>query len=147
VNLLGDNIKAIKNITLTLIDASKGFGLEVNTEELSICCRYYRVLTMVYNTQRNVVFFHCYLGKIRTMDKVRKPNISVSICCSLHQTAEQNHDIKIGNRRFEYVAQFRYLGTTIRNQNLIQEEIKRKLNTGNACYHSVINLLSSSSAI
>jgi hypothetical protein len=26
---------------------------------------------------RNVVFFHCYLGKIRTMDKVRKPNISV----------------------------------------------------------------------
>jgi hypothetical protein len=27
---------------------------------------------------RNVVFFHCYLGKIRTMDKVRKPNISVS---------------------------------------------------------------------
>jgi hypothetical protein len=86
---------------------------------------YYRVLTMVYNTQRywvfglrpssgfflnknektqrfgnwicfrpqvredtysvgslrssfrNVVFFHCYLGKIRTIDKVRKPNISV----------------------------------------------------------------------
>jgi hypothetical protein len=26
---------------------------------------------------RNVVFFHCYVGKIRTMDKVRKPNISV----------------------------------------------------------------------
>jgi hypothetical protein len=26
---------------------------------------------------RNVVFFHCYLGNIRTMDKVRKPNISV----------------------------------------------------------------------
>jgi hypothetical protein len=41
--------------------------------------RYYRVLTMVYNRSsfRNVVFFHCYLGKIRTMDKVRKPSISV----------------------------------------------------------------------
>jgi hypothetical protein len=41
------------------------------------------------------------------------------------------------------VAQFRYLGATITNENLIQEEIKRKLNSGNACYHSVQNLLSS----
>jgi hypothetical protein len=41
------------------------------------------------------------------------------------------------------VAQFRYLGTTIINQNLIQEEIKRRLNSGNACYHSVQHLLSS----
>jgi hypothetical protein len=41
------------------------------------------------------------------------------------------------------VEQFRYLGTTIKNQNLIQEEIKRRLNSGNACYHSVKNLLSS----
>jgi hypothetical protein len=30
-----------------------------------------------------------------------------------HQNAGQNHDIKIGNRWFENVAQFRYLGTTI----------------------------------
>jgi hypothetical protein len=35
------------------------------------------------------------------------------------------------------------LGTTIINQNLIQEEIKRRLNSGNACYHSVQNPLSS----
>jgi hypothetical protein len=41
------------------------------------------------------------------------------------------------------VAQFRYLGTTITDQNLIQEEIKRRLNSGNACYHSVQNLLTS----
>jgi hypothetical protein len=32
---------------------------------------------------------------------------------------------------------------TVRNQNLIQEEIRRKLNSGNACYHSVHNILSS----
>jgi hypothetical protein len=40
------------------------------------------------------------------------------------------------------VAQFRYLGTAITDQNLIQEEIKRRINSGNACYHSVQNLLS-----
>jgi hypothetical protein len=41
------------------------------------------------------------------------------------------------------VPQFKYLGTTVTNQNWIQEEIKRRLNSGNACYHSVQNLLSS----
>jgi hypothetical protein len=35
------------------------------------------------------------------------------------------------------------LGTAVTNQNLIQEEIKRRLNSGNACYHSIQNLLSS----
>jgi ABC-type polysaccharide/polyol phosphate export permease len=41
------------------------------------------------------------------------------------------------------VTQFRYFGTTITNQNLIQEEIKRRLNSGNPFYHSVQNLLPS----
>jgi hypothetical protein len=54
-----------------------------------------------------------------------------------------NHDIKTTNRCLENVAQFRYLGTAVTNQNLIQEEIKRRLNLANACYHSVPNLLSS----
>jgi hypothetical protein len=35
------------------------------------------------------------------------------------------------------------LGTTVTNQNLIQQEIKRRLNSGNACCHSLQNLLSS----
>jgi hypothetical protein len=59
---------------------------------------------------------------------------------SHHWNARQNHDI---NRCFENVAQFRYLGMTVINQNMIQEEIKRRLNSGNACYHSVQNLSSS----
>jgi hypothetical protein len=56
---------------------------------------------------------------------------------------DQNREIKIGNRSFENVSQFRYLGTTVTNQHLIKEEIKMRLNSGNACYHSVQNLLSS----
>jgi hypothetical protein len=51
--------------------------------------------------------------------------------------------IKIANRWFENVSQFKYLGMTVTNQNLIQKEIKRRLNSGNACYHSMQNLLSS----
>jgi hypothetical protein len=63
---------------------------------------------------------------------------------SHHQNALQNHHIKIANRSFENVAQqFRYLETTVTNQTLIQEEIKRRMNLGNACYHSVQNHLSS----
>jgi hypothetical protein len=42
------------------------------------------------------------------------------------------------------VEKFKYLGTTLTNQNSIQEEIKSGLNSGNACSHSVQNLLSAS---
>jgi hypothetical protein len=58
---------------------------------------------------------------------------------SRHQNAGQNHDIKRANRCFENVVQFRYLGTTVTNQNLFQDEIKKRLDWGNACYHSVQN--------
>jgi hypothetical protein len=65
------------------------------------------------------------------------------ILLSCNQNVGQNWDIKIANRSFENVSQFKYLGTTVTNKNLIQEEIKRRLHSGNACYHSVLNLLSS----
>jgi hypothetical protein len=63
---------------------------------------------------------------------------------SRDQNADENQNIKIGNRTVENVSQFKYLGMTVTNQNLIQEEIKRRLNSGNACYHSVHNLVFSS---
>jgi hypothetical protein len=47
---------------------------------------------------------------------------------SREQNTGQNYDIKTANRCFENVTQFRYLETTVRNQNLIQDEIRRKLN-------------------
>jgi hypothetical protein len=51
---------------------------------------------------------------------------------SRNQNAGQNRDVKIANRSFENVSQFRYLTTTVTNQNLILEEIKKRLNSGNS---------------
>jgi hypothetical protein len=100
VNLLGDNLDAIKKNAETVIDVSNEVGLEVNADKTKY------------------------------------------ILLSPHQNAGQNHEIKIANRSFENVAQFKYWGTTVPNKNLIQEEIKRKLNSGNARHHSVQNLSS-----
>jgi hypothetical protein len=44
---------------------------------------------------------------------------------------------------FENVSHFKYLRATVTNGHLIKEEVKRRLNSGNACYHLVENLLSS----
>jgi hypothetical protein len=49
------------------------------------------------------------------------------IFLSCHQNVRQNWDIKIANRSLENVSQFKCLRTTVTNQNLIQEEIKRGL--------------------
>jgi hypothetical protein len=59
---------------------------------------------------------------------------------SRDQNAEQNGNIQIGNKSFETVEQFKYLGTTLTNQSSIQKEIKSGLKSGNAYYHSVQNL-------
>jgi hypothetical protein len=52
--------------------------------------------------------------------------------------------VKIDNSSIERVEEFKYLETTSTDQNFIQEEIKSRLKSGNTCYHSVQNLLSSS---
>jgi len=51
--------------------------------------------------------------------------------------------VRIDNSAFERVEEFKYLGTTLTNQNSIAEEINSRLSSGNGCYHSVQNLLSS----
>ena len=63
---------------------------------------------------------------------------------SRDQNAGQSHNMKkTDSRSFERVEEFKYLGTTLTNQTSVQEEIKSRLKSGNACYHSVQNLLSS----
>jgi hypothetical protein len=59
------------------------------------------------------------------------------------QNAGRSHSIKIVDVYFARVEEFKYLGTTLTNHNSIQEEIKNRLKSRNACYHSVQNLLSS----
>jgi len=53
---------------------------------------------------------------------------------SRDQNAGRSHNIKIDNSSFEMVEEFKYLGTTLTDQNSIQEEMKSRLNSGNACY-------------
>jgi hypothetical protein len=58
-----------------------------------------------------------------------------------HQRGGKNYNIEIlvrvENMQFENVSQLKCLGKIVIHQNLIQEEIQGKLNSGDACYHSV----------
>jgi hypothetical protein len=60
---------------------------------------------------------------------------------SRYRNARRSHSIQIDNSPFENVENFKYLGTTLTNQNSTQEEIKSRLKAGNACYFSVQNLV------
>jgi hypothetical protein len=99
VNLLGDSVNTIKENSETLLQASRGIGLEINAE------------------------------KTKYM--------------SHHQNSGQNQNIRIANELFENVVKFKYLGMTLTNENDIHDEIKSRLNSGNVCYYSAKNLLSS----
>jgi len=70
--------------------------------------------------------------------------INLCTCNVSRLDAGRSHIVKIDSSSFESVEEFKYLGTTLMNQNSIQEEIKSRSKSGNACYHVVQNLLSSS---
>jgi len=63
---------------------------------------------------------------------------------SRDKNAGRSHSIQIDNSYFERVEEFKYLGTILANQNSVHKELKRRVKSGNAYYHSVQNLLSSS---
>ena len=62
---------------------------------------------------------------------------------SREQNSRRNQSVRIDKSTFEMIEEFKYFGTTLTNQNSIPEEIKSSLRSGNACYHSVQNPLSS----
>ena len=63
---------------------------------------------------------------------------------SRDQNAGQSHSMKTDNSSIERVEEFKYLGTTLTNQNSIHKQITSRLKPGNACYLSVQDILSSS---
>jgi hypothetical protein len=62
---------------------------------------------------------------------------------SCHPNSGQNHNIRIANGLFENVAKFKCLGMMLINHKDIHDEIKSRLNLGNARYYSIQNFLSS----
>ena len=65
------------------------------------------------------------------------------IVMSRDHNAGRIHSVRTDISTSERVEEFKYLGTTLTNENSIAEEITSRLSSGNACYHLVQNLLSS----
>ena len=63
---------------------------------------------------------------------------------SRDQNGGRGHSMEIHNSSFERVKELKYLETSLTNQNSIEEEIRSRLKSGNACYNSVQNFMSSS---
>ena len=60
---------------------------------------------------------------------------------SQDQNAARIHSVRIDNFTFEKMEEFKCLGKTLTNQNSFTEQFKRRLISGNACYHSLQNLI------
>jgi hypothetical protein len=95
-------------------------GLKLNaTHQLLVCGNRVNLLGDSTDT----------IKKIReTLIDVSKVGLEVNaektkyVLLSRHKNVEQNHNIKIGDRSFENVAQSKYLGTTVTYQHFIQKE-------------------------
>jgi len=82
---------------------------------------------------------HLFVNFVYMLTKV----VLCTWSCLEISNAGRIQSVRIDNSTFERVEEFKYLGTTLTYQNSIAEEIKSRLRSGNACYHSVQNLLSS----
>jgi hypothetical protein len=95
----------------------------------------------VHTTQINAEALLVAGGKIGLEVNADKNKYMVK---SRDQNAGRSHSTIDRNSIFEMVKEFKYLGTTLTNQNYIQKEIKSGLNSRNVGYHSAQNFLSSS---
>jgi len=97
------------------------------------------------NVTHQVLFYadgiNISVGSVHTMKKYTEALLAASkesrlevnadmtkyMVMSRDKNAERNHRIKIGNIAVERMEQFKYLATTLKNDNSIQGEIKRRL--------------------
>ena len=96
----------------------------------------WRVLTIKENAEVLIVASK-EIGLEVNVDKTKY------MVMSRDQNAGLSRNMWIDNGSFERLEEFKYLGTTLKNQNCIEEEIKSRMKSGNACHHSVQSLLSS----
>ncbi|KAJ4450642.1 hypothetical protein ANN_02071 [Periplaneta americana] len=78
--------------------------------------------------------------KVKTLGVYSENAEKLPNIIKLASALESGRNIKIGDLSFEEVEKFKYLGATVTNINDTQEEIKRRINMGNACYYSVEKL-------
>jgi hypothetical protein len=81
-------------------------------------------------------------GSVHTIKKIADALVVTTKENDLEVNGEEtkyvimSEDLNPGRRATE---QCKYLGTTLKNQNSLQNEIYSRLKSGNACYHSVQN--------
>ncbi|KAJ4443868.1 hypothetical protein ANN_05655 [Periplaneta americana] len=109
----------------------------------------YRQLCQVYGQADGygtdiLIFSEILLEASKAIGLEVNPEKTKYMIMSRDQNIVRNGNIKTGDLSFEEVEKFKYLGATVTNINDTREEIKRRINMGNACYYSVEKLLSSS---
>jgi hypothetical protein len=115
-------------------------GLKLNGTHQVLACVDFNIVGENIDTMHKNTKALLYASKEVGLEV--NPENTKYMLMSHYQNAGLRHSIKISNGSFEDVAKFKYLGATLTDQNCIHKEIKR-LNSGNACYHSFQSLMSS----
>jgi hypothetical protein len=113
--------------------------ITISYSDSGICGWYYVIRTNISTIKKNIEALSDASKEVKLEVNTQKIKY---MFMPHHHNARQNHNIKTHNQFFKYVTNFKYLGMTVTNQNCIREKIKNRLNLGNACFHSVQNLLS-----